>query len=185
MEAAPAPHAQPERHHLRPVDVDARRAVAALAGDPVGGEHVDHRAFDAADQVAHADAEPAQVHQRVGHQLAGAVVRHLPAAVDLHDRDVARRQHVLRLAGLAEREHRIMLDEPQFVGGVLAACIGELLHRAPDRLVRLPAQIADLPPAGGHDGCGRIARRGGRGRRRVYSVHLTAGCSRRAPCAAS
>ena len=58
-------------------------------------------------------------------------------------RDVAGHQHVFGLAGLAEGEHRIVFDQPQFVGGGLVARIGEALHRAPDRFVGLAAEVAD------------------------------------------
>ena len=65
--------------------------------------------------------EPAQVDQRIGHELAGAVVGDLAAAIGAHHRDVAGRQHVLGLAGLAEGEDRIVLDQPQLVVAVVAA----------------------------------------------------------------
>jgi hypothetical protein len=42
----------------------------------------------------------------------------LAAAVGGHDRDVARAEHVVGLAGQALREHRRVLAEPEFVGRV-------------------------------------------------------------------
>ena len=62
--------------------------------------------------------QPAQVDQRIGHDLAGAVVGDLPAAVGADDRNVAGHQHVLGLAGLAQGEDRIVLEQPQLVVAV-------------------------------------------------------------------
>ncbi len=67
-------------------------------------------------ELAHADAEPAQVQQRIRDDLAGPVIGDLPAAIHRHDRDLARHEHVLPAPGLAEREHRIVLDHPELVG---------------------------------------------------------------------
>ena len=56
-------------------------------------------------------------HDRVGDELAGAVIGDVAAALDLDDLDVAGREHVLlRLAAAAEREHVRMLDDDQRVG---------------------------------------------------------------------
>src|SRR5690606_26581623 len=149
------------------IDVDAGGAVLAGALDVPFGQGVDHRLLDPAHVVAHADLQPAQVEQRVGHDLAGAVVGDLAAAVDVQHRDVARGEHVLGAAGLAEGEHRIVLDQPQLVGRGRVTRVGEGLHRAPDRLVRLPAQVAH--PAIGNR----------------YSVHFTSGWLRSTACATS
>src|SRR5690606_25354904 len=127
---------------------------------------VDHRLLDPAHVVAHAQLQAAQVEQRIGDDLAGAVVGDLAPAIDLHHRDVARREHVLGFSGLAEGEYRIMLDQPQFVGTAFAARVGERLHRAPHRLVRATPQVPDQ----------QVAR---------YSVHFTSGCSRSTACATS
>jgi hypothetical protein len=101
------------------------------------------------------------------------VVGDLAAAIDLQHRDVARGQHVLGPAGLAEGEHRRVLDQPELVGLWPVAAVGEGLHGAPDRRVGLAAEAADDPagPLG-------VDRRG-------YSVHLTAGSARSATWAAS
>src|SRR5690606_22253819 len=73
-------------------------------------------------------------------------------------------------AGLAEGEHRLVLDQPQLVHRVLAAGVGEGLHRLPHRRVGPAAEVADPQ---------RTHRRG------AYSVHFTSGCSRSAACALS
>ena len=78
----------------------------------------------------------------------GPVIGHLAAAIDRHDRDVARHQHVLPAAGLAEREDGIVLDHPELVGRFGAARVGERLHRAPDRFVGLAAELLDEDDSG-------------------------------------
>ena len=50
-------------------------------------------------------AQAAQVEHQVAHQLAGTVVGHLAATIDLHHRDIARCQQVLGLAGLPLGEY--------------------------------------------------------------------------------
>src|SRR5690606_20950321 len=166
VEAAAPAHPDAEGGDLGVVDVDARRAVAPSPLDVPFAQGVDHRLFDPAHILAYAQLQPAQVQQRVGDDLAGAVVGHLPAPVDLHHGNVARCQHVLGFAGLAEGEHRIVLHQPQFVRAVLATRVSEGLHRAPHRLVCAAPQVPDQ----------QLAR---------YSVHFTSGCSRSTACATS
>src|SRR5690606_29508311 len=167
VEAAAAADPDAERGDLGAIDVDAGGAVLAGALDVPFGQGVDHRLLDPAHVVAHADLQAAQVEQRVGHDLAGAVVGDLAAAVDVQHRNVARGQHVLGAAGLAEGEHRFVLDQPQLVGRGRVTRVGEGLHRAPDRLVRLPAEVPH--PAIGDR----------------YSVHFTSGWLRSTACATS
>jgi hypothetical protein len=83
------------------------------------------------------------------------MVGHLPAAVDLHHRDITRQQQVLGLAGLALGEHRRVLDQPDFVGGIAAAFVGEALHGMPDRLVSHLAKLAKAQRAGITAPCAR------------------------------
>jgi hypothetical protein len=72
------------------------------------------------------------------------VVGDLAAAVDPDDGDADVAQDVLGLAGLAQREHRRMLDDPQFVGRFRCPGGGEFPHRAPGGFVVDPAETADL-----------------------------------------
>src|SRR3546814_18058623 len=58
-------HADAQRGDLGVVDVDARRAVAALRADVPFGQRVDHRLLDPAHVVAHADLQALQVEQRI------------------------------------------------------------------------------------------------------------------------
>ncbi len=90
------------------------------------------------------------------------MVSDLATAIDLHDRDVARREHVLGAPGLALGVDRVVLDQPQFVGAVRAAHVGVGLHRAPHGHIRLPAQHAHVHGVAGGQ-----------------SVHFTEGCARR------
>src|SRR5690606_12017780 len=64
--------------------------------------------------------------------------------------DVARAEHVLGLAGLAEGEHRVVLDHPDFVHRTAVAQVGETLHSTPDRLVGPAAEVADDGRARAH-----------------------------------
>src|SRR5690606_31387815 len=81
----------------------------------------------------------------------------------------------LRLAGLAQGEDRLVLDQPQLVRGVRAARVGEALHRPPHRLVGLATEVEH-----------RCRRRGkARAARVTHSVHFTSGWPRRAWWAAS
>ena len=49
-------------------------------------------------EIAHAELRATQVDQRIDDELAGPVIGDLAAAIDLHDRNVAGREHVLALA---------------------------------------------------------------------------------------
>src|SRR5690606_23501520 len=170
VEAAAVAHPDAERGDLGAIHVDARGALAALAADAPAGQGVDDRLLDPAHVLAHAEAQAAQVQERVGHQLAGAVVGDLAAAIHLEHRDVAGRQQVLQPTGLAEGEDGVVLDQPQLVGRGLVAGVGERLHGPPHRLVGDATEVAHA------QGAGRVRR---------YSVHFTSGCSRSAACALS
>ena len=89
--------------------------AATVALHTETGQHINHGLFDQGDQFAHADAEAADVHQGVSHDLPGPVIGHLAAPVDLDYRNIARRQHVLGSPGLALGEHRRVLHQPQLV----------------------------------------------------------------------
>ena len=88
-------------------------------------------------------ASAPQVQQRVGHHLAGAVVGDLAAAVGAHHGDVAGAEHVFVAPGHALREHRRVLDQPEFVVGLGAARGGEGAHGCFGLGVVAPAQGQD------------------------------------------
>ena len=55
-------------------------------------------------------------------------------------------QDMFGLAGLAQREDRRVLDDPQFVGCFRRPAGGEFLHGVPGWLVLDPAQAANVHP---------------------------------------
>ena len=122
----------------------------------------DHRLLERRDEIAHAEPRAAQIDQRVDHELPRPVVGDLPAAVDLDHRDVAGIAQMRGIGVHPEREHRIVLQNPDLVRRRRIAPIGEVLHRAPGLEVPDAAQLTDeddrLPPRG--RGCrGRRCRR--------------------------
>ena len=120
----------------------------AMAGDAAVGQRAQHRLLQAVHVFLDEVAAPAQVDQRIGHDLSGAVVGDLAAAVGGDDRDVARRQHVVGLAGQALREHRRVLAKPELVGRVRVARGREVLHRLVGGQVVDPAKRAQFHRAG-------------------------------------
>src|SRR3546814_8965165 len=112
----------------------------------------------------------------------------ITTTVDVQHRDVAGHQHVLGLAGLAEGEHRVVLDHPDLVGRRFVAHVGETLHSAPDRFVGPAAEVAQHAGTGDWGlGTGMLFPRPPPQvpSPRRHSVHFTSGCARRASCAAS
>ena len=75
----------------------------------------------AGDQFANTEFAAAQIDQQIADDLAGAVIGDLTAAIDLNHRNIARRQHMLGLAGLALREYARMLQTTRFHRGVFSS----------------------------------------------------------------
>ena len=113
-----------------------------LAG--VMDQRAQHGLLDPVDVLLDEVAGALEVQQRVGDHLARAVVGDLSAAVGRHHGNIAGREHMLRLAGQAQREHRRVLAQPQLVGRVLRARGGEVLHGLVGRQVVGPAALAPL-----------------------------------------
>src|SRR6185295_18049751 len=105
-----AADAQADAGDLAAVNVHARRVLAALGTDAEAGTVLDDGAFQRGDEVAHAEPRAADVDEWIDHELAGAVIGDLPAAIDLHDGNVAGREHVAGVAVQTLREHRRMLE---------------------------------------------------------------------------
>ena len=124
--------------------VDARGAAHAVARDAQVGQGVDQRGLDAKDVFLDVDAQPAQVHQGVGHHLPGPVIRDLATAVGAHHRDVAGQQQVFVAPGHALGENGVVLDQPELVFGVGAARRREGAHGGFNFCVRAPAQVVDV-----------------------------------------
>ena len=133
-------------------DVDAGCPFLPEGGDAVLAQAIDQRILDAFDQGADAQSAGPQVQHQVGHDLAGAVIGDLTAALRGHHRDVARIQQVLGLAVHAQREHGRMLHQPDLVAG--RGGLGQVRPVAPQGCLS----------GTGHDGrCGRgppLARQG-------------------------
>src|SRR5690349_6752222 len=129
--AGAASDAQPDARDLAAADVHAGRILAALGLDAERGAIRDHGALEGGHEVTHAEAGAADVDEWIDDELAGAMVGHLPAAIDLHHRDVAGREHVARVAVQPLREHRRMLEQPDLVRRVRVARVGDALHFAP------------------------------------------------------
>ena len=130
------------------VDVHARRVLAAFGRDAEAGAIGDDGALERGDEIAHAQAGAADVDEWIDDELAGTVIGDLPAAVDLDHGDVAGGEHVARVCIHAEREHRRMLEQPDLVGRIRIARVGDALHFAPGGLVVHAAQTISRTPPG-------------------------------------
>src|ERR1700676_627739 len=84
-----AANPQTEAGEFGAADIHPRRLAGTLRVEPEPGDIVDDGIFERDNQFAHAQTPAPQINERIDHELAGAVIRHLTAAVDLHDRDVA------------------------------------------------------------------------------------------------
>ncbi|MNT45591.1 hypothetical protein D3C72_1821870 [compost metagenome] len=141
---------QTQGSDFRTVDINTRCIRLGRSGHAVTGEQLDQARLHPAHQVAYAETQLAHVQQQIGHQLPGPVIRHLATAIYLHHRDIARQQQVLGLAGLALGEDRRVFDQPDLVGGIAAAFVGEALHGMPDWLVSHLAEFAKAQRARHH-----------------------------------
>ena len=63
------------------------------------------------------------------------MISYLAASVDLNYGDLAGRENVSRVAIHPQREHRMVLQQPDLIGRVLVAFSRVLLHRVPSRHV--------------------------------------------------
>src|SRR5690606_21662098 len=106
-------------------------------------EHFNNAVLDGGYQLAHAELAPTQIDKQVADDLAGAVICHLAAAIDLNHRNIAGRDDMLGLAGLALRKHARMLQQPHFIECVCIARIGEGAHCIPHGLIIGEAELAD------------------------------------------
>ena len=95
-------------------------------------QHLDNGFLDAVNEITNTHTTAVDVHQGINDNLAGAVIGHLPTPIDLDDRDITGRQHVLGLSGLPLGEYRRMLYQPEFINGILTPLVGKILHGMPD-----------------------------------------------------
>jgi len=140
---------RPDAGELARSDVHTRRVTPAEGLDAPLRDGCNDRPLDALDEPAHAQPGSAKVEQRIHHELPGAVVRHLAAAIDLHHGNIAGREQMLGPRVHAEREDWGVLEEPDLVGSIGPALIDEPLHRPPRRLVGDAAEPAQDGPAHG------------------------------------
>jgi len=81
--------------------------------------------------LARAPHPALEIEHDVDDELAGSVVRDLPATIDLHDGDVSRRQKMSAVGAHAERVHGWMFDEPDLVATPSGSLGRECLHLGP------------------------------------------------------
>ena len=89
---------KPDGRELGARDVDARRVAPRRRDDSVARDGVDDGVLERLHELARRQRAPLEIQHDVRHELAGAVIRDLPAAVDLHDGNVAGREQWLRSA---------------------------------------------------------------------------------------
>src|SRR5581483_5036873 len=135
-------HADADARQLAALDVYAGSISAALGNYAELGSIIDDAALESGDDVANTESGTPQVDQRVDDELTGTVIGNLAATIDLHDRNVARSQYMITTRVHAQREDRRVLEEPDLIGSIRAALIGEALHGTPGRLVIDEAEVA-------------------------------------------
>src|SRR5262245_12179066 len=135
---APPHDADTERGNLGALDVDTGSAGPALRAR---SKKIDDGLFEQLHEALHLDAATREIDQRVDHDLTGAVVRGVAAAVGLDDRDGA--LHLRQRSALSDGVHRCVLEEPQLVRRVLDTLLRKSAHREPGRLVLDAAESFD------------------------------------------
>ncbi|MNH17380.1 hypothetical protein D3C79_770490 [compost metagenome] len=123
--------------------VDAGGIGLGIGFDVAPGQGLDDGGLQTGDQLPYRELAAAHIHQHIEHQLAGAVIGHLAAAIALHHRDVAGGEQVLGLACLTLGVDGIVLHHPELIRGIAGATVGEGLHGIPYRLVGAAAQLSD------------------------------------------
>ena len=134
---------------LRPSTYTPGRVRAALGVRcRTSRGEIDDRALERGHEVAHAEPRAPQVDQRIDHELARAVIGHLPAAIDLHHRDIPAARARARARAFIPSVNTGGCSRNQISSGVSrAALIGEALHGAPGRLVLHAAEPPDRAAA--------------------------------------
>jgi len=136
-------HPDADAGDFAPVHIHPRCLWPRGGRNSVSGEAVDGRLLERRDEIPHTEPGASQIDEWIDDQLPGPVIRHLTATIGAHHRDLTRRKHVRRVGVHAEGEHRLVLDHPNFIGGVGRTLIGEALHRLPDRQVLGATEVTD------------------------------------------
>jgi hypothetical protein len=63
------------------------------------------------------------------------VIGDLSATIHLDYRDITGHQNVFRFTGLTLGKHRLVFNQPYFVGNISGTLISEGLHGLPDRVI--------------------------------------------------
>ncbi len=94
VEAGTAADSQTDAGQLDAVDVNSGCVATTGGGNVELGSEIDNALFERGYEVANAEPGPANVDERINHELAGTVIGNLAATINLHDRDVARCEQV-------------------------------------------------------------------------------------------
>jgi len=143
VKGAPSGDPNAERRDLGVADVYARRAGPAQAGDTESREQIDHGPFHQADKLAHLDRAPAEVDQRVEHDLARAVVGDLAPALATSDRQRPGLRSMRRIGRMAQRIDRRMFEQPKLVRCPGIAVSRKAAHRLQGRQILHPSEALD------------------------------------------
>ena len=126
---------------------DAGEPGPPLRRDLYGGEEIDHRLFQVSHVASEVAAVPAEVDDRIEHDLSWPVVGDVSSALDVVHGDsfasqgIRRNKEVLSRASSADGEHRVVFDrEDRVWDGTLDAQGMEAKLALMGRLVGLAAQ---------------------------------------------
>jgi len=141
--ARAAANAQADAREFGAVDVDPRCCARPARRHTQFGGVGDDGILERHDHLPNPERTALQVDERVHDELAGAVIGHLSTAVDLHHGNVPNGLKMLPIGVEAEREHRRMFQEPNFIASRRVAFVGKALHRPPSGLVGHQPEVAD------------------------------------------
>lgn len=117
MIGAASMDAKTNRGNLAVVYIDPGGILTGSAVNAIGREKLSNGCFDTGDRVSDATVQSANVKQRIGYQLPGAMPGDLSTTVGSYDRDVNWVAQVCGIAIQAEGENWRVLKEPDFVPG--------------------------------------------------------------------
>src|SRR5258708_33933116 len=104
-------------------------------------EQIDYRPLERPAEALHLDAAAREVPQRLKHDLAGAMIGDLAAAVGAQHRNSVLNGGCRR--PLPQRVHRRMLHQPDLILGIFGPAKREIAHRPQGRPVVDPAELPD------------------------------------------
>jgi len=134
-----------------PVYIDTGRVSSREGFDTIPSQGRHDGCLNGTHQIAYPQPLAADIEHRVTNNLAGAVIGNLAAAIHLNHGNIAGHQQVLLLARLTLGKHRVVLYQPQLIGGITVALGSESLHGIKHRQIRLATQPS-------HPQCGQRGR---------------------------